>query len=73
MGDGNLGVCRRIGQSWGMGQKAPLNLTCAKDNQAPESIGRGCLCFRRIKASLTPACNCLLPVTLLQSPPWTTH
>lgn len=32
MGDGNLGVCRRIGQSWGMGQKAPLNLTCAKDN-----------------------------------------
>lgn len=37
MSDRNLGGCRRISRSWGAGQKAPLHLTCAKDNWAPKS------------------------------------
>lgn len=66
MGGGNVGVSGRIGLFWGMGQKGSLDPTCVPKAARHLDLLREV--FRRIKASLTPACSCQLPLTLLPSP-----
>lgn len=66
MGGDNVGVSGRIGLFWGTGQKVSLDSRCVpKAARLPNLLGEA---FRRIKASLTPACGFQLPLTLLPSP-----